>query len=48
MSNVKDLMIRKPSFEYHDVPEYEAKYYNLPAGEHLLAKGTVVDEIFHP
>ena len=28
--------------------EYEGKYYDWEAGEHLLQKGTMVDEIFHP
>ena len=48
MSNVKDMMIRKPSLKYRDVREYEGKYYDWEAGEHLLKKGTVVDEVFHP
>ena len=48
MGDVKDMTIRKPSLKYHDVREYEGKYYDWTAGEHLLEKGTVVDEIFHP
>ena len=48
MSNVKDMMIRKPSLKYHDVREYEGKLYDWDAGEHLLKKGMVVDDIFHP
>ena len=48
MTNVKDMMIRKPSFEYRNVREYEGKFFDWEAGEHLLRKGLVVDEIFHP
>ena len=46
--NIQEMMIRKPSLKYRDVRNYEGKYYDWNAGEHLLTKGTVVDEIFHP
>ena len=42
------MTIRKPSFKYHDVKSYEGEYYDLEVGEHLLTKGTVVNELFHP
>ena len=48
MANVKEMMIRKPSFEYHNVKDYEGEYFDMPAGEHLIAKGTVVNPLFHP
>ena len=48
MANVKEMMIRKPSLKYRDVREYEGKFYDWKAGEHLLQKGMVVDEMFHP
>ena len=41
-------MIRKESLKYRDVCEYEGKFYDWKAGEHLLQKGMVVDEMFHP
>ena len=46
--NIKDMMIRKPSLKYRDVRNYEGEYYDWPSGEHLLKKGTVVNEVFHP
>lgn len=48
MANVKEMMIRKESLKYRDVCEYEGKFYDWKAGEHLLQKGMVVDEMFHP
>ena len=48
MANVKEMMIRKESLKYRDVREYEGKYYDWAEGEHLLEKGMLVDEIFHP
>ena len=48
MANVKEMMIHKESLKYRDVCEYEGKFYDWKAGEHLLQKGMVVDEIFHP
>ena len=48
MSNViSELTIRKPSFPYRDVRNYEGEFYDWAGGEHLLQKGTVVDPIFH-
>lgn len=46
--NIHDMMIQKPSLKYRDVREYEGKYYDWAEGEHLLEKGMLVDEIFHP
>ena len=46
--NIQDMMIRKPSLKYRDVRNYEGEYYDWPSGEHLLKKGTVVNEVFHP
>lgn len=48
MSKITDMMIRKPSLKYRDARDYEGEYYDWAAGEHLLAKGTVVNELFHP
>ena len=48
MSNVKDIMIRKPSLKYRDVPEYEGAHYDWAPGEYLLKKGTGIHEVFHP
>ena len=48
MANVKEMMICKESLKYRDVREYEGKFYDWKAGEHLLQKGMVVDEMFHP
>ena len=46
--NIHDMMIQKPSLKYRDVRENEGKYYDWAEGEHLLEKGMLVDEIFHP
>ncbi len=48
MSNITEMMIRKPSFKYRDLRNYEGEHYDWPAGEHLLKKGTLVNEAFHP
>ena len=48
MSNITELMIRKPSLKYRDVRNYEGEYYDWAAGEHLLKKGTSIHELFHP
>ena len=48
MSKITEMMIRKPSLKYRDVRNYEGEYYDWTAGEHLLKKGTSVNELFHP